>query len=129
MIFFNDPIPLPDAPAQAATMALTLTERFASLRTAWRRQGHELDLGIGMAVGYATLGAIGFEGRREYAAIGSVNNLSARLCSEAQGGQILTNLKTLNRIEDVVLAEPVGERILKGFAQPVSLFNITGLRG
>ena len=129
MIFFNDPIPLPDAPAQAATMALTLMERFASLRTAWRRQGHELDLGIGMAVGYATLGAIGFEGRREYAAIGSVNNLSARLCSEAQGGQILTNLKTLNRIEDVVLAEPVGERILKGFAQPVSLFNITGLRG
>ena len=129
MIFFNDPMPLPDAPVQAATMAIRLREQFTPLRAAWRKQGHELDLGIGMALGYATLGAIGFEGRREYAAIGSVNNLCARLCSEAQGGQIITNQKTLARLEDVVLAEPVGERMLKGFAQPVPMFNITGLRG
>ena len=128
MIFFNDPIVLPDAPQSAFRMALALRERFAGLHEEWSKRGFELDLGMGIAQGYATLGTIGFEGRRDYAAIGSVTNLAARLCSEAKGGQILTNQKTLSRVEKSVQAEPVGPLTLKGFPQPVAAFNIVGLR-
>ena len=85
-------------------------------------------MGIGITHGYATLGAVGFEGRWEYSCIGSVANLASRLCNEAKGGQILINQKTLNRIEDVVQAEPLGDLQLKGIAQPVPVFNITGLK-
>ena len=126
MIFFNDPVPLDDAPQQAARMALELHEAFTPLRTQWAKRGYDLHLGTGMALGYATLGSIGFEGRRDYAAIGSVTNLAARLCSAAKGGQILTNQKTLGRIEEQFRAEPVGTLELKGFSQPVAAYNITG---
>lgn len=126
MIFFNDPIAVDDAPEQAVRMALTLQQNFLGLRQAWSRRGFDLDLGCGIAVGYATLGTIGFEGRHDYAAIGSVTNLAARLCSEAKGGQILTNRKTLARVEGLVRAEGVGELRLKGFAQPVEAFNLAG---
>ena len=119
MIFFNDPIPL-DKPAEnAISMALEMQQHFAPLRAAWKQRGFDLDLGIGIAQGYATLGAVGFEGRWEYACIGSVANLASRLCNEAKGGQILLNQTTLRRIEDVVEAELLGELMLKGFAQPV----------
>ena len=128
MIVFNDPIPLDNPTAKAMKMALAMQERFASLRAAWRKRGYDLDLGIGIAQGYATLGAIGFEGRWEYSCIGSVTNLAARLCSEAKGGQILTNRKTLSRIEDAVQAESLGDVALKGIAHPESVFNITGVR-
>ena len=128
MIFFNDPMALPDAPQSAVRMALALRERFTALRAQWAKRGYELHLGTGLAQGYATLGTIGFEGRRDYAAIGSVTNLSARLCGEAKGGQILTNRKTLGRVETWVRSEAVGTLSLKGFPQPVAAFNIVGLR-
>ena len=124
VIFFNDPIPVPDAAEQAVHMALALAERFAALRAKWRKRGYDLDLSSGIAHGYATLGTIGFEGRRDYAAIGTVTNLASRLCSEAKGGQILTNRKTLTLVEHLVKAETVGPLALKGFAQPVEAFNI-----
>lgn len=128
MVFFNDPIPLADAPGQAVRMALALRERFAGLRGQWNKRGYALDLGSGIAHGYATLGTIGFEGRREYAAIGSVVNLAARLCGEAKGGQILINQKTLTRIEELVEAESLGLFTLKGFSQPVPACNVIRLR-
>ena len=109
-------------------MALEMQQHFAPLRAEWRKRGFELDLGIGIAQGYATLGAIGFEGRWEYACIGSVANLASRLCNEAKGGQILINQRTLHRVEDSVQAEPLGEMALKGIAQPVPTFNVLALR-
>ena len=128
MIVFNDPIPLASPAANAVKMALATQQKFVPLRAAWKRRGYDLDLAIGIAQGYATLGAIGFEGRWEYSCIGGVANLAARLCSEAKGGQILTNQKTLSRIEDVVQAELLGEVAFKGLVQPVAVANITGLR-
>jgi len=128
LIFFNDPIPLARPAESAVHMALAMQEQFAPLRAAWKKRGFDLDLGIGIAQGYATLGAVGFEGRWEYSCIGSVANLAARLCGEAKGGQILTNQKTLARIEDTTHAEPVGELTLKGIAQPVPAFNVTGVK-
>jgi len=128
MIFFNDPIKLDNPAANALKMALQMQEHFELLRTAWKKRGYNLGLGIGVAQGYATLGAIGFEGRWEYACIGSVSNLAARLCGEAKGGQIITNQKTLARIEDAVQAEPLGEVMLKGISQPVPVFNVTAFK-
>jgi class 3 adenylate cyclase len=127
MIFFNDPIALPDAPRQAVRMALAVQRRFQELRGAWLRMGHELGLGIGVAVGYATLGTIGFEGRRDYAAIGPVTNLAARLCSEAHAGQTLCSRKAAVLVEGAARAKPVGPLVLKGFAAPVEAFELTEL--
>lgn len=124
MIFFNDPIALDNAAASAVRMGVALHADFAPLREAWRKRGYTLDLGIGVAQGYATLGAIGFAGRQDYAAIGSVTNLATRLCAEARGGEILTNQKTFARIEDEFDAEALGARSLKGFVQPVNVFRI-----
>ena len=94
----------------------------------WKKRGHALELGIGIAQGYATLGAIGYEGRWDYACIGSVTNLAARLCGEAKNGQILTNQKTLARVEDLVDFESLDEVSLKGISYPVAAINITRLR-
>ena len=129
MVFFNDPVQLANPPLSAVHMALAMQRQFAPLRAAWSKRGYDLDLGIGITQGYATLGAIGFEGRWDYACIGGVSNLASRLCSEAQGGQILTNRKTLARLEGHVEAEALGERTLKGITQPTPVFNITGLVG
>ena len=128
MIFFNDPISLDNPTANAVKMALEMQEQFVPLRTAWKKRGYGLDLGIGIAQGYATLGAIGFEGRWDYACIGSVTNLAARLCGEAKGGQILTNQKTLARIEDTIQTDPLGEITLKGITQPVPVFNVVAFK-
>jgi len=128
MIFFNDPIKLDNPTANAVKMALEMQEKFVPLRAAWKKRGFELDLGIGIAQGYATLGAIGFEGRWDYACIGSVTNLAARLCGEAKSGQILTNRKTLSEIDELVEAEPIGDLKLKGFANPIVAFNIAALK-
>ncbi len=128
MIFFNDPIKLENPTLNAVKMALAMQEQFTPLRAAWKKRGYDLDLGIGFVQGYATLGAIGYEGRWDYACIGSVTNLAARLCSEAKGGQILTNQKTLARIEDAVESAPLGELTLKGIALPVQALNVTGFK-
>jgi adenylate cyclase len=128
MVFFNDPVPLERPAEQAVRMALTMQATFVPLAQAWRRRGHDLALGAGVAQGYATLGAIGFEGRWDYAAIGNVTNLAARLCSEASAGQTLVDLKTMARIEGCVDAEPVGPLSLKGFSQAIPAFAIQGWR-
>lgn len=125
MIFFNDPVSVPDHAARALHMALAMRDRANEMSMRWRKNGYDLSLGIGIAQGYATIGAIGFEGRLDYSAIGAVCNLAARLCSEAKGGQILTNQKTLSAFENLVEAEPVGEVSLKGFAKPIAVYSIT----
>jgi class 3 adenylate cyclase len=128
MIFFNDPIPCPDHTEKAVRMALDMQSKVEDLRAEWLKRGYELDLGIGMAAGYATLGNIGFEGRMDYGAIGNVTNLAARLCSEAKARQILTNQRTLSKIENLVEYEPLEELQLKGVARPVAAFNIVKLK-
>lgn len=124
MMFFNDPFPCPDPPLQAVRMALAMQERVAELRTGWRKRGHDLALGIGIAVGYATLGRIGFEGRFDYGAVGSVVNLAARLCAEALGGQILLAERAFAAVEGTVAAEPLGPLTLKGFLRPVQAYLV-----
>jgi adenylate cyclase len=125
MIFFNDPVVVEDHAIRALRMALAMRDRVNEMSIRWLKHGYDLSLGIGIARGYATIGAIGFEGRVDYGAVGAVTNLAARLCSEANGGQILTNQKTLTSFEDLVEAEPVGEISLKGFAKPIVVYSIT----
>jgi adenylate cyclase len=126
MMFFNDPFPIPDAPLQAVRMGVAMQERVADLQAGWRRRGHDLALGIGIALGYATLGRIGFEGRFDYGAVGSVVNLAARLCGEALGGQILLADKAFAAVESTVAAEPLGPLTLKGFHRPIQAYLVTG---
>lgn len=128
MVFFNDPVELENPAAHAVCMALEMQRSFIALKAGWRRRGYDLDMGIGVAQGYATLGAIGFEGRQDYGAIGNVTNLAARLCAEAGPGQILVSQRVLGRIEDAVVAEPVSELTLKGFRRPVQVFNVSSLK-
>lgn len=127
MIFFNDPVELDNPAAHAVRMAVEMQQRFAQLNLGWHKRGYELDMGIGIAQGYATLGAIGFEGRQDYGAIGNVCNLAARLCAEAKPGQILISQRVLGHIEELVRSEPVSELMLKGFRRPVQVFNVSGL--
>src|ERR687891_556447 len=108
VVLFNDPLPCPDPTARAVRMALAMRARIAELSEGWRRQGHDLGFGVGIAQGYATLGTIGFEGRYDYAAIGPVANLASRLCDEASDGEIFISQRALAPIEDLVEAEPVG---------------------
>jgi adenylate cyclase len=128
MIFFNDPIPVPDPQERAVRMALAMRARVDDLARGWRKRGWELDFGVGIAQGYATIGAIGFEGRWDYGAIGTVTNLAARLCGEAQPGQILVSRRLHAMLEDLVEAVPVGELSLKGFSRPVTAYNVTALK-
>jgi class 3 adenylate cyclase len=100
----------------------------ATLTDRWRKLGYELDFGVGIAQGYATIGAIGFEGRWDYGAVGTVTNLAARLCGEAKPGQILVARRVLAAVEELVEAEPVGELLLKGLLKPVPAFNVLELR-
>jgi adenylate cyclase len=129
MVFFNDPIPCPNHTEKAVRMAIEMQARMKQVRQGWLRKGYDLDLGIGLAAGYATLGTIGFEGRFDYGAIGNVPNLAARLCSEALGGQILVDRKTATKIEDECVLEPLQQELhLKGFSRPVAAFNIVGVK-
>ena len=128
MIFFNDPVVVPNPAERAIRMAMVMRERVSQLSESWRKHGHDLSLGIGIAKGYATIGAIGFEGRLDYGAVGTVTNMAARLCSEAKGGQILTNRKTLTDFEALVDAEAIGDLTMKGFAKPITAFNIVALK-
>jgi adenylate cyclase len=127
MVFFNDPVLIPDPGERALRMALAMRDRVHELSLRWRKRGYELDIGVGIALGYATIGAIGFEGRWDYGAIGSVTNLAARLCGEAKPGQILVPQRLLATVEGLVEVEPVGDLALKGFHRPVTAYNILRL--
>jgi len=129
MIFFNDPVPVKDHAARAVRMAAAMRDRVAELAVTWKKTGFELDFGIGVAYGYATLGAIGFEGRLDYGAIGTVTNLAARLCAEAQPGQVLLSQKVTTSVEALVEVEPVGDVTLKGLSRPMKVFNLIRLTG
>src|ERR671927_1974139 len=125
MVFFNDPVPIERPAEHAVRCALAMMNAFHPIAQHWKkRSGHELGLGVGIAQGHATLGAIGFEGRWDYAAIGNVTNLAARLCAEAKAGQILADRKTMAVLDGVCDFEPVGELTLKGFSQPVPGFAL-----
>lgn len=128
MIFFNDPVPVENAAERAVRMALAMRERVKELTVKWRKLGYDLDFGVGIAQGYATIGAIGFEGRWEYGAIGSVPNLAARLCSEAKPGEILVSQRVLGSLDELVETTPVGELSLKGFHRPMAAHNILRLK-
>jgi adenylate cyclase len=128
MVFFNDPLPCPDPAAQAVRMAVAMRQQMGELTEKWRKRGHQLDFGVGIAQGYATLGMIGFEGRVDYGAIGPVTNLASRLCDEARGGQILISQRVFVAVEEPVEAEPAGELCLKGFHKPVPTFNVVRLK-
>ena len=129
MIFFNDPVEVPNPTERAIRMALDMRQRIIVLSTAWRKQGWDLTAGIGIARGYATIGAIGYEGRWDYAAIGTVTNLAARLCDHARDVEILASAKVAGIAEDFSEIEEVGPLDLKGFAKPTPVFRITRLRG
>jgi adenylate cyclase len=128
MIFFNDPVPVPDPAERAIRMALAMRVRVHHLARGWRKRGHDLALGVGIAQGYATIGAIGFEGRWDYGAIGTVTNLAARLCGEAKGGQVLVSSRVAGILEEMVELEEMGMLTLKGFVRPVPTFNALGLK-
>lgn len=127
MVFFNDPVPCEDPAERAVTMAVAMRDRVAELAAGWSRLGHDLGFGIGIAQGYATLGRIGFEGRFDYAAIGSVTNLAARLCAVAGPGQILVAQRVFSATEGVASGESVGELDLRGFSRPIRAFAVTGI--
>ena len=129
MVFFNDPLPCDDPAGRAVAMAVAMQRTVGQLADGWARRGHELGLGIGVAQGYATLGRIGFEGRFDYAAIGSVTNLAARLCAAAGSGQTLVSRRVFSAVEDRVEGEPVGELELRGFSRPVSTYAIRSVDG
>ena len=126
LVFFNDPLPTPEPAKRAARMALAMRARFAPLREKWLDTGYDLDIGMGIARGYATLGAFGYEGRFDYTAIGGVVNLAARLCGEAKPGQILIDQRLRAALGDAFATEAVGRMNLKGFTQPVAVFELAG---
>ena len=128
MVFFNDPVPVENPAERAVRMAAAMRDRVRELRGVWRKRGHDLDLGVGIAQGYATIGAIGFEGRWDYGAIGTVTNLAARLCAEAQGGQVLITSRVAAATEELIQAEEVGALALRGLSRPVPTFNVVGLK-
>jgi adenylate cyclase len=128
MIFFNDPVPVANPAERALRMAVAMRERVNDLSAGWRKRGYDLALGVGIAEGYATIGAIGFEGRWDYGAIGTVTNLAARLCGEAKGGQVLISSRVAAALEDLIECEEVGALPLKGLRKPVPTFSVVGLR-
>ncbi len=128
MIFFNDPVVVENPSERAVRMATAMRARVGGLAARWRKLGYDLDFGVGIAQGYATLGAIGFEGRWDYGAIGSVTNLAARLCGEAKPGQILIARRVYSAVEELVDAAPVGELTLKGFSRAIPTYDVVALR-
>ncbi|HEV3161962.1 MAG TPA: adenylate/guanylate cyclase domain-containing protein [Xanthobacteraceae bacterium] len=128
MVVFNDPVPVDNPALQAVRMALDTRAALGGLIEKWRRLGHELGFGIGIAHGYATLGTIGFEGRFDYAAIGTVSNVASRLCDEAKPGQILISPRVLMAVEDAINVEPAGDFALKGISRPLAAYNVVGAK-
>jgi class 3 adenylate cyclase len=128
MIFFNDPLPVDQPAVRAVRMAFDLQQAFLPIARAWQQRGHSVALGVGIAQGEATLGVIGFEQRWEYAAIGAIPNLAARLCGQARGGEILIDVVTYADVSDVADAEPAGPLQLRGFTQPMPAFRLLRLK-
>ena len=128
MVFFNDPVEVPNPAERAIRMALAMRDVVADLAARWRKRGWDLALGVGIAQGYATIGAIGFEGRLDYGAIGTVTNLAARLCGEAAGGQVLVSSRVAASVEDLIDADEVGPLALKGLSRPVPIWSVRGLK-
>jgi class 3 adenylate cyclase len=124
MVVFNDPVPVENPALQAVLMALEMRDAIGALTETWRRWGHDIGFGIGIAHGFATLGTIGFQGRFDYAAIGTVSNVASRLCDEAKPGQILISPRVLTKVENAVTVEPVGEFELKGIRRPLAAYNV-----
>jgi len=124
MVVFNDPVPVENPALQAVLMALEMRDAIGALTETWHRWGHDIGFGIGIAHGFATLGTIGFEGRFDYAAIGTVSNVASRLCDEAKPGQILISPRVLTKVENAVTVEPVGEFALKGIRRPMMTYNV-----
>ena len=124
MIFFNDPLPMEKPAENAVRMALEMQQAYAPIAGKWAKRGHELTLGIGIAQGYATCGAIGFEGRWDYAAIGNATNLAARLCGEAAGGEVLIDRKTMAAVDGAFKFTEAGPFELKGYSQPVPAYRL-----
>ena len=124
MVVFNDPVPVENPALQAVLMALEMRDAIGALTETWHRWGHDIGFGIGIAHGFATLGTIGFEGRFDYAAIGTVSNVASRLCDEAKPGQILISPRVLTKVENAVTIEPVGEFTLKGIRRPMTAYNV-----
>jgi class 3 adenylate cyclase/CheY-like chemotaxis protein len=127
MVIFNDPLPCPDPAERAVRMAVEMREAVAALQADWRRRGREIGFGVGIAQGFATLGQIGFAERVDYTAIGTVCNVASRLCDEAEDGQILVSKRVAGAVEPIARVEEIGDIMLKGLAQPVSVYNVTGL--
>ncbi len=128
MIWFNDPVPQEDHALRAVRMAIAVRERMAEQFTKWEKRGHTLGFGAGIAMGHATLGRIGFEGRYDYGAVGNVTNLAQRLSAEAKPGQVLVSQRVFGAIEDAVESESVGELALKGYSRPVAAYNVVAVR-
>jgi adenylate cyclase len=128
MIFFNDPVEVPNPAERAVRMAVAMRDVVSELAARWRKRGWDLALGVGIAQGYATIGAIGFEGRMDYGAIGTVTNLAARLCGEAVAGRILVSARVAGAVEGIIDAQDVGPIALKGLARPVPVWSVVGLR-
>src|SRR5436190_5272477 len=124
MVWFNDPIPCDDPAARAVRMAVEMREAMSALTSGWRKRGHELDFSVGVALGYATIGRIGFDGRYDYGAVGSVLNLASRLCDAAEPGQIVVSRRVLAEVDQIVEAEPLGRLALRGFGKPVEAFAL-----
>jgi adenylate cyclase len=128
MVLFNDPVPITNPAERAIRMALAMRAGVENLTVKWRKLGYELGFGVGIAQGYATIGAIGFEGRWNYGSIGTVCNLASRLCDEAKSGQILVPQRLLGMVEELVEVEPAGELSLKGFHRSIPAHNILRLK-
>lgn len=124
MVLFNDPLPCPEPTSQAVRMAMEMCECVGELSEGWRKQGHELGFGVGIAEGYATLGKVGFQDRCEYSAIGSVTNLASRLCDEASDGEILLSQRAFAAVDGSIETEAAGELVLKGFARPMPAWRV-----
>jgi class 3 adenylate cyclase len=127
MVFFNDPLPVQDAPLRAVRLGVAMRGRVQELAEQWHRQGHDLALGVGIAQGYATCGLIGFEGRVDYAAIGTVTNTAARLCAAAEPWQVLVTQRVRAATEDIAVTRPVGELALRGLSRAVPTFDVVGI--
>jgi adenylate cyclase len=128
MVFFNDPVLVANPEERAVRMAIEMRDRVTTLQTKWTNRGYRLGFGAGITAGYATIGAIGFEGRRDYAAIGTIPNLAARLCDQAAPGQILVSQRLYSAVDSFVVVESVGELSFKGFHRPMQTYNVLRAR-
>jgi class 3 adenylate cyclase len=127
LVYFNDPVPCPDPALRAVRLAVDMRDAVGGLTRGWADRGHEIGFGVGIAQGYATLGQIGFEGRFDYTAIGTVTNLAARLCAEAKDGQILITQRVAAAVGELAELEPLGNLALKGLSRPVAVLNVCSI--